>query len=383
MNPTLTVFFVLLGLVPFVPSVTDPWSILFACSFFGLLIKALVARKGVLKTDRTMYLILFFVGVVVPINFFVGLIHGLSPTDIFRAAIPFLFMLFYVVCINFKVTNNQIVTGLIISASSWAASIVLFNLGSFISVLSGDIGRLTYSVTSMLIPFGLIGFVLLLYANEALGRFRLFALGIFFLLIVASGYRSQILLAVAVVIFKYRNVLNFRSVLALSVMSVSGIMFVSFNPRYLETMVRRFQFSAGDTVRSAEMDYAMSIFSNNMLFGAGLGTPVPVAATRPESVWELFEKDTVSYIHSFVGYVSMNLGLLGLLFFVALFLGVLIKAARVSFFRKSWHEEASLVLLLSMLAYFQVSASFRQVQMWVVVSCLLYIVNRPKVSGNE
>lgn len=369
-------FFLFLGLLPFVPSVSDPISLIFASSFIGLSIATAVRRSWLLQVDQATMYVLAFLFIFLPLNIIVGLAHGLQVSDISRAIVPFLFIFFYIVCLNMRVSSPQIVRYLVFASLVWAFSIVLMNFSDFVSVLSGNIGRLTYSVPSMLIPFGLVGFTLLLYSPAFLGKLRIPAIFLFALLILASGYRSQLVLAVLMVVYRYRNILSARSALAILVAIFSGLVFLYLNPQYIQMIIFRFQYSAGDTVRSAEIEFAMEVFRENLFLGTGLGSPVPVAITRPEGVWDQFQSDSVSYIHNFFGYVFMDTGFLGFAFFSVLLVPPIVRYLVTSARGRSECEEACFVLLLNLIVYFQISASFRQVQMWIVISCLLVVLNR-------
>jgi len=336
-------------------------------------------RSFRIRFDTTSALICIFLFILLPINFFKGISNNLAPDQPIRGIIPFIFLVSYLLLNQLSdYQKTQLQTLLTIAAGAWALSIILLNFNVLIDVLRGDIARLTYSVRNMLVPFGLVGTAFVLYAREMPQWMRWTILAIFLVLIVASGYRSQLALAALMIVVRYRNLVSLKSLAAMVLIIVTAVVFTTYNPTYLTMMIERFQYSSGDDVRSLEIDFALGVFSQNPIFGGGVGYPVPVAATRPLRILEYFEQDYVPYIHNFVAYTLMGFGISGAIFFALLLLVPIIRNLPVFLTTLPNEKEAALLLLVVLLAYFQISASFRQIQMWVVISSLLVILNSGK-----
>jgi len=375
------VLFVSVGLLPFVPSFTSPISIFFSGWFIWFAIVVLWNKRFRLSIDNTSLGIIMFVFVVLPINVLVGLINDIGLSELIRGAIPFIFLLTYILfCQLSDDIKENIPRLLLVSAATWAISTLLLNFSAFLGVMQGNIARLTYSATSMLIPFGLVGLILLMYEKKASNTFKITFLVIFILLIVTSGYRSQLGLTLAAIAFRYRSVLNIRSLLAMTAMAIIFVLYFSYNPNYLNLMLDRIRYSSGDDVRYLEIAYAWSIFKEYPIFGGGVGYPVPIAVTRPLSALGLFEVDTVPYIHNFSAYILMGFGSLGLGVLLWILSPSLIRNSIVIFSNNNSIKEAAWICLSVLIVYFHVSASFRQIQMWIVVSALMVVLKSNRIA---
>ncbi|MFA0812612.1 hypothetical protein [Microbulbifer epialgicus] len=360
-----------LGLLSFVPSAFDPPALLLIVSLAFYAVNVCFRVRRLFLISSYGFLVLFFVAYLFFINSIVAFINGRDVDLFFRGVVPFLFFLFFLIFWNDEQLTDQSAYDLVwLSSVFWLFSLIVFNFFDVLRVLSGELARLSYVVSDVLIPFGMIGFVLTLYKKNINKLLRFCLLLAFGGLVVLSGYRSQVLMLMVVVLFYLRVWKSFWGLfLAGLVFTVLVALYLSGFP-VVEALVNRMAGSAGDSVRSAELSFAFSQLFESPIFGKGLAVPVPLELTRPEHVAGLFEKESVPYIHNFLGYFLMNSGVIGgvgivLILFLPLY---------VSF--KSWIEEGGarsegvLVIFGLLIAFFLVSAAFRQIQMVVVVALL-------------
>lgn len=363
-----------LGVLPFVPSVLDPVAIFLVIALGGYSGLVLFKRGWVGINCYGVYIV-FFIGYLVLVNSLVSFVHDNDLAVFFRGVVPFLFFLFFTVFWNdTRLTDKAAYDLAWLASVFWLVKIFLFHAFDIFRVLSGELARLSYVVSDVLIPFGLVGFVLTLYKGGVRGAVRLLLLAGFGGVIILSGYRSQFLMMVAVLLFYlrvWRNLLGMGLALVLFLI-IGFLYFEGF--LVVEVLVNRMSSSAGDSVRGAELDFAFSKFYESPIFGLGLTVPVPVELTRPDYVTGFFEKDTVPYIHNFFGYFLMNTGAIGTVgILVALCWPLFISGVR-------WlkgdrlHNEGIFIVLFLLIVFFSVSASFRQIQTVLVFMLLALFV---------
>ncbi len=371
--------FVLIGLLPFVPSPGSLVSIIFITSYIASAAMSLLTHFPRAVMDKTAILAIIIVFILMPLNFLVSNTAEVSLSSFGRAIVPFLFLLSYTFAIQLRSISVKHVENLLLIASVvWAIKILVVFPQDFVDSLIGQLARLTYVASDMLVPFGMIGFILTIFSESIRGAKRFSLLLLFFLLIVASGYRSHILIIAAAAIFKYRRIYSAKNFFMLSAFLVLGSAYLIINPEYVDMMKDRIHSSAGDNVREAEMDYAFERFSDRPIFGNGLGHPIPVSLTRTGSTLDKFETDSVPYIHNFLGYVLMDLGIIGFVLFCALLVPIVVTSTNQVIFHRNRSIEGVWFCLISILLNFLVSASFRQIQMWVVISFLMYALKKGK-----
>ena len=379
MTLVLSLFYISVGFLPSVPTLMSATAVFFVATFLTLSFAVFYKSGFKVRFDGISFLISIFLFVWLPINFLVGLNNGLSPSELGRGMVPFVFLSSYFVFNQLPESRkSQLPKFLMLAAFTWAALILVLNFSEFLAALQGELSRLTYAVSSLLVPLGLVGLAFTIYEDDMPKLLRGIGFLLFLSLILTSGYRSQLALAVVMILFRYRNILRRESIAPLFVIAAALITYAFVNASYLEMMIDRFIYSLGDDVRSLEVDFAMDVFSQSPFLGSGAGYHVPVEAVRPVSLYEKFENKHVSYIHNFLAYSLMCFGAFGTLILGAILLSPIFR--NISFLMSNTHKqkEAAIVLLLILLTYFQVSASFRQIQMWVVISCLLVIIQSPR-----
>lgn len=381
MKYALLTFFTSLGLLSFVPELGAANSLFFLLASGILLVVIAQDRKGALGLDAIGLFVLAFIAFVLPINAIMGIMSGMSANEIFRGIVPFLMLFFYVLL--YQLPENwisKLPNLILLSCLVWAVQVVAFNFGSLTAVITGDIARLTYASSAMLIPLGIVGFTFGLYSNRMPNYFRFPLVGLFLILIFVSGYRSQLLLAVAVAVFRFRTVYNPKALFGLSILGIAASLYVLYNPDYFTYLIDRFNYSSGDTVRSLEIDFALNAFSQSPVFGNGAGFPVPVELTRPPSAQELFVDAFVPYIHNLTAYSLMAFGVFGTTILAIILIAPIAKNSAAIIRSKKSLTEACWVAAITLIVYFHVSASFRQIQMMIVMTALLAFLSKSRSS---
>lgn len=373
--------FFCVGLMPYVPSFSSPQSILFVFAFTIYAIQAIYINGHNFRIDHTGIIVFLLCVVFLPSMTIVSAILGNAASAAFRVAVPFFFIIVYIFFAQDRRTSIERVPHLIIlSGAVWVANIVLKYPSDVIAAMTGSLARLTFVSSEMLVPLGLAGFILTIYDRRLHGLLQFSLAFIFFGMILLSGYRSQVLLAIAVFIFANRNIMIAKNFISIAVLLICVLMYLSLNQTYLEMMLSRGIYSSGDLVRLLEIDFAQSVFEKNIVFGGGFGVQVPLALTRPGMSLEAIDQQYVPYIHNFLFYILMVSGLFGLSFFILLFFPAFIISIRCYLKGSMSREiESAVTCLITILVYFQISASFRQIQMWIILCALLaYIIQHAR-----
>lgn len=370
-----------LGVLPFVPSLLDPAAICLMVAL-GIYSGLILFKKGRVGINYYGIYIVFFVGYLVFVNSLISFVYDKNLAVFFRGVVPFLFFLFFTVFWNDgRLTDKAAYDLAWVASIAWLVKIFLFHAFDVFRVLSGELARLSYVVSDVLIPFGLVGFVLTLYKSGLNGAVRFLLLAGFGGVIILSGYRSQFLMMVAVLLFYLRVWKSLLGMgLALVLFLIIGFLYLEGFP-VIEVLVSRMSGSAGDSVRGAELDFAFSKFYESPIFGLGLTVPVPVELTRPDYVTELFEKDTVPYIHNFLGYFLMNTGVIGTGGILLALCWPLFMSGVYWLKGDGLHNEGVFIVLFLLIVFFSVSASFRQIQIIIVFMLLAVFVFKRNREG--
>ncbi len=366
------VLFVLVGTMPFVPSPFSFHSIAFILTLF--LLTLCVSFNGAIRLDATALQAVAMVFLWMPINFLVSVNNEIKTQDFIRGAVPFVFILYYIVHLNLPARLSERASGLLLlAAAAWAVQIVALNATDLVAAVRGEVARLTYAVGDLLVPFGLVGFILVLYERRLALPLRAGLLALFLVLILASGYRSQILLVAAVTAFSQRRIWSVGSLAAVAGLGAVLAWYLTVNPGFVEVFVQRMQASTGDQVRAAERAFALESFALAPVLGNGLGFRVPWDATRPGMLPPAGD-GAVGYIHNFAAYLLMTMGLTGLAAYGLFFARPLWIGSVAAFRKRDREAEAAWLCLVALLVYFLISAAFRQIQMWIVIGVLIAII---------
>lgn len=379
-TPVHILLFVSIGLFPFVPTELNLRTALFPTVFTILAFAATydVGRRQMI--NRRFGIILVFLIYLIAFNGLISLYFGTSLSKFARGLVPFVFLISYEVFRRLALRTQhgdegRVVQLLVLSALAWAFAILIKNYEILPNLLNGQILRLTYFEKDMLIPFGLVGFILVIYGNRLPNVPVAFLVVLFLMLVIVSGYRSQFALVFAIMLYRFRNLTKLRSILGLAAIFVLFGFLVITYWHIVATILNRFGESGGDDVRSAEIAYAKTNFWQSPIFGKGLGFVVPVELTRSIKAVDLFEVDNVSYIHNITYYFLMDTGLVGFILFVLCIVPHPRNIIKALLGKYGTLAEGLMVTLLTLIVYFHISASFRQIQMIVVVSFLVAILD--------
>jgi hypothetical protein len=144
MRLILVLFFVSVGLLPSVPILFSAPAIFFLAMLLILGVAVIYENDFKVKFDGMTLLIFFFLFLLLPINFLVGLSNGVSAGDIGRGVVPFLFLSTYFVFNQLPdAYKDQLLIYFWLAAGIWASSIIVFNLPEFLASLRALLLRST------------------------------------------------------------------------------------------------------------------------------------------------------------------------------------------------------------------------------------------------
>ncbi|WLD10456.1 O-antigen ligase family protein [Planctellipticum variicoloris] len=378
---------ILLALLPLIPTLDSPVSIVFGLSFGVLILKNLRTRPRYRTTPASTYLLAAF--------YFLSLISLITATGQgtefavwLRGLIPFLFLTSYTCLQGFGSLDDlqDALDGIQLAACIWAAKILVVCGPALIDVMTGQLGRLTYASADTLIPFGLIGYlVALTNPSPRFSRFRWPLLGLFAVLVVTCAYRSHLILCALVTLaYLYRSgsIVLMRVVLAAAFAAFLAAVFAGDTVLALWSKIWiRFEIAinASDMgARGGEIQYAWGAFLKSPIWGNGLGHQVPVEVVHSNlNAADLeIERESAGYIHNVVLYMLMDLGVPGLLAY-SLFVLVPICRALKSLHRHDPVHDiqfSAMSTAACLLIYTTCQAAFRLVQFNVVLGLLVAIV---------
>jgi hypothetical protein len=366
------------GVMPLVPDEISFFSVFFVVAFAAWCLDALRSRmRGKKPKSRATAIALsvFFASIL--LSFPIALSNGVPPGEWVRGALPFCFLLVYLLFPALGAKDGQFVLGtLVFTVLCWLVKNLARSLGEF---AAGGASRITYLNADFGIPFALVGLPLLLFF---VSRRRPLTSAIFgvclLLLVIATGYRSQAIIAVALwVAYVALQRRRRRLIFGVATLAVGAAAFTVFaGSRFGDEYLARFgDFeSEVQSSRAVEALYAVQKFRQSPLVGKGLGFPVPIAinsfgvtdAPPPD------QPDHVGYIHNVWLYLLMDLGVIGLAAYLALFGSVVMAGLR----RKAREDVqiAAAATLVALLIYFTVEAAFRVIQVNLVLGSLCAVL---------
>lgn len=311
----------------------------------------------------------------VVVNYFMSALGGISAAKWFRsfASILFfatlLFAPFYVRLLGVR----KVCLMLLFSCFSYCFFLFVFNPDKFYEFMRVG-GRLTFYLKDSVVPYPYVGVMLAVLLPGVGIALRALLVGVFLFFVFAVGYKLQILFLFGFflfLVFCYPGVIRKLFASLLLMFTLVTVFFLAD-----DYIIQRFSSigGGGDQVRMLEIEYAWSIFQSNPLWGGGLGLEVPLSDTRPNYAeqGDLWESDSVSYIHNFPLYLLM-VG--GVTFFV-LFL-VLVRSAGILSLRNLRSQDGYIQSVvwcsLGLIVFFTTSAAFKQVQSIVLLSFFVVI----------
>ena len=252
--------------------------------------------------------------------------------------------------------------------------------------ISGTQARLTYVSQDFQLPLALIGItVTLFWGMRRRPVESVVLIAVLLAVIIATGYRSQaILVALLWVVYVARQPRRRRFGLTIASLAIAGALlgWLVSSP-FGETYLARFEDLQDElrSQRAVETLYGYSKFSEAPILGKGLGFPVPLAvnqfgATEPVSV---ATSDHVGYLHNVWIYLCMDLGLLGLVAYLAFF-AASIRTGLKSGASAGDATVAVSVTVATLLLYFTVEAAFREIQMNFLLGSLCAVLAKTERS---
>lgn len=380
------VMMVLAALLPFVPDPLSPLSVSFSISF-GLFVflgmgKAALSHRFEVGTPE---IALFFFSLSILLSGPVALANNVSFSAWLRGLIPFLFLSVYFAIAPIRTEKDArfVLNTLHLAAVVWLVKIMVIVFFHIDQIFSG-IGRLTYLTMDLTLPYTLVGLVLSLFNPEPRAvKWRGILTIAFLLIILGTGYRSQILLALAILfVYLYKQSLPKRIILVL-VLSLTGalLLLIMGETPFWQELILRFQNISleGELSRTVEIEYALQQFAHSPILGNGLGYPIPVViifAGDWENVVQLLDVTTVGFIHNLWAYLLMDLGIVGFCAYLWFVGGALWKGWRD---RKGGTCLAQVkfnaaISLIAILLFFTVEASFRLIQSNIITAVLVALL---------
>jgi len=325
-----------------------------------------------------------FLGVCL-LSFWPAMSNETSIAGWIRGLIPFSLLFTHTLIASARSLDDieSVLNAIQIGCLAWAFKVLIVGGSSVLDVFTGSLGRLTYEVPDTLVPYGLVGLTLALFNPSSFAKkWRVAQVLLFLLLIIACVYRSQLILAFALILFRlYRwspkrvSIMMTVAVLAFALIPI-GISVSRRSGSLVDSVGVRVDDAIESGLggrRSLEAEYALETFHGSPLLGAGLGYEVPISYIeyRNEIAW--LEGNTVTYIHNVWMYLLMDLGLAGLVTYGLFTITPVVRGFMARSDRSEWGE-LRLCIGVSMgtiLIFSTCQACFRSVQLNLVIALLV------------
>ncbi len=374
-NYVLTFMLVTLSTLSYVPSPFQIRSILFVFAYVCFFFIA-VAFNNWRAVSFKWFLLSLFSLFALAGNFFVSAIGDIHLDKWLRSFVP-MFFFFTVVAAPFYVRLlgcGRVLQLMLLSCFSYCVFLLILNPSAFIDFIKVG-GRLTFYLQDSVVPYPYIGIILAVLLPRIRLPVRIFLVLFFAFFVLAVGYKMQIIfLFVFGVYLAFIASRGAQKIFYISVFFVGASLLFVFLGDYL---VQRFSSigGGGDEVRMLEVRYAWDIFSDQPIWGGGLGTEVPLSLTRPgyAGISNLWETDTVSYIHNFPMYLLMVGGAVFFIIFLAMlqFAGLFSVANLKSIDQCT---RSAMWCAVALLIFFLTSAAFKQVQSVIMLSFFIAVL---------
>jgi len=367
------------GSLPYVPVADDIWVYPFLFTFIGSLLMGLFIIIYRPKLDVLSLLIIMFL-LYLSMNYFVAAIHEVPLSDWFRGIVPFFFLLGYPLANKFFPHNqDKLYRAIWLATLFWLVRLLFLTGMALFDIISGSLGRLTHIATETLIPFGMVGFILTLYHEKLPKLIKLGLSGIFILVVIMAGYRSQIILCLLVLLLWARINRPIRAMLLIPFIFYLVISVQTLDHAVINLTTTRFTNLLEETegTRKKELVYTISNFSDSPFLGKGLSYPIPVQLTRDKRMLASFDTNYVRYTHNIIGYFLMDTGLIGVIILGVIWFYVFYKILQLFKKLKNNPQLTGIVLSwLTLSAFFLISASFRQIQTVFLFSIMMHIITK-------
>lgn len=264
------------------------------------------------------------------------------------------------------------------SCITYCVFLVFFNYGKFLDFFHSG-GRLTFYLHDSVVPYPFLGIIIVTCLPSLSVVIRASFILFFLVFVIAVGYKLQLLFLIVFFVFSsfhYPGILR-RIFLCFGV-SLAFVCILMIAGDYIEQRLSSIG-GGGDEVRILEIKYAISVFLDSPVFGGGLGLNVPLEQTRPTyaEIKDLWESDSVSYIHNFPFYLLMVGGISFVLPFVCMlfYAGVLRYG---NFASRNGYLRSSVWATLGLLTFFSTSAAHKQIQCIIAISLFMCIYRELK-----
>lgn len=363
------------ALMPNVPDPAQPITILFLVAAAALLLVwlARVAHGSCVipRAACAAWLAVFLY--IVCASAFVAVLWDTPIASWFRGAVPFLFLaLFFPFSSLGRSTPVFLLNVLHAAAIVWLGKVLVTSAIAIPELLRGDLQRLTHGTEdwgSLTLPFSIAGLALSLFnpAQWAV-RIRWIFAPLFFAMPFLTGYRSQILIGLALwmMFIATRPPRQRLHAVGTAFLAMGAILALLVFTQVGVAVMQRFEAIADEASgsRRAELNYALQQFAESPLLGKGLGHQVPAEVTFLGD-WDVIAQagvDTVGYIHNLPAYLLMDLGLLGFVAFCGFVISALARGAQQSSAHSRSLVIACCAVVLAVLAFCLVQATFRLIQ---------------------
>lgn len=362
----LILFFMLVSLsaMSYVPSPDQLSLLVFLIAYFVFAAYASVLSGWWAKIKVNKLILIIFLIMMLFSNLLISQVNEISFEKWLRSFVPiaffvtFLWAPFYVRTIGVQ----RVYVIILLSCLTFCLFLVVFNVDKIAAYVQGG-GRLTFYLQDSVVPYPFIGVILATLLPGISIALRGILIAFFLLFVIAVGYKLQIIFLLGFFIFlsfSCPGLIRRLFLCCVLLLALSAIYLAAGD--YIERRVSSIG-GGGDEVRLLEVKYASSVFASNPFFGGGLGLDVPLDQTRPayEEMGNLWESDSVSYIHNFPFYLLMVGGVsFALPFFI------LIYFAGVLRFKNFWTMNGNVKVAVwasaGMLIFFTTSAAFKQIQ---------------------
>lgn len=385
------------SIMPSVPELSD-WTavifvLLFTLTLFVGAAENLVERR--IRFSRTgLWLIIFLTLVTVSI---VTAIRSQTPVGLwFRGAVPFLFLLFYFPSHRLALKNPMyVISALYASCIVWMAYILTLTWNEISLVVSGSVLRVTHATdfwAYFQMPYGLIGLVITLFSPPRQIRLVRWVMAALFIGIpLLSVSRGQVLAIITVcVLYAARNLKSAPLMTSINfTLTICAIILFVLASGVQDNLTIRFSRVADELSgsRIMELRYAFGEFAKAPLLGHGLGHEIPLEITLSEH-WDLIarsEKQSVSYMHNIIGYLIMNLGLVGLISYAGMIIsplkGCTPYAHRPTVIRTV--RFSALCTVIALMWWFFIQAAFRLIQSNLILAATLALLSATKTASRH
>lgn len=309
-----------------------------------------------------------------------GIFNANPVLGVLKSAIPFLILIWAYLIITPKIKSlNHFVFLICCSGTIWAFRLIYEGVFEFIFGDSLKWLRLTLVDADAVIPFPLIIIPLLFFSKEIFltKKWRLFVLTPQIIIVIWSGYRSQLAMLLGFILFfiflksfqKNKTALLGLFFIGLSSVIVTNtIDFQSEENQFFSYQIKRFteiQEEKQESGRALERIFALKTLNDHPIFGAGFGTPIPSSITyATTSVDDDYViPENVVYMHNAYFYTLMTGGILFFLVYLSIWSTLLYKRQRLWLF----------FVVLSLMSFIYVEATFLQIHFNVFLACLFSI----------